>query len=77
MVKQGIILGHVISDKGIEVDKFKIDFITNLSPPKSVKDIRSFLGHASFYKRFIKEFSKIIRPLTNLLLPRMYLLTSL
>ena len=67
MVKHGIVLGHVISNKGIEVDKAKIEVISNLPIPKSVKDIRSFLGHAGFYRRFIKDFSKITRPLTNLL----------
>ena len=46
MVKEGIVLGHKISEKGIEVDKAKVDLIANLPPPKSVKEIRSFLGHA-------------------------------
>ena len=59
MVQQGIILGHVISKKGIEMDKSKVDLIAHLPPPKSVKDIRSFLGHAGFYRRFIQNFSKI------------------
>ncbi|KAF8105296.1 hypothetical protein N665_0159s0001 [Sinapis alba] len=67
MVKEGIVLGHKISEKGIEVDKAKIDVMIGLAPPKSVKDIRSFLGHAGFYRRFIKDFSKIARPLTKLL----------
>jgi hypothetical protein len=67
MVKQGIVLGHVISSKGIEVDKAKVDLISSLPPPRTVKDIRSFLGHARFYRRFIKDFSKIARPLCNLL----------
>jgi hypothetical protein len=67
MVKQGIVLGHVISSKGIEVDKAKVDLISSLPPPQAVKDIRSFLGHAGFYRRFIKDFSKIARPLCNLL----------
>ncbi|KAH9697834.1 hypothetical protein KPL71_023778 [Citrus sinensis] len=67
MVNQGIVLGHVISERGIEVDKSKIDFIRSLSPPTSVREVRSFLSHAGFYRRFIKDFSKIALPLCNLL----------
>lgn len=67
MVQEGIVLGHKISGKGIEVDKAKIDVMVRLQPLKTVKDIRSFLGHAGFYRRFIKDFSKIARPLTRLL----------
>ena len=67
MVKEGIVLGHQISERGIEVDKAKIDTIEKLSPPSSVKGIRSFLGQAGFYRRFIKDFSKIAKPLSNLL----------
>ena len=67
MVEQGIILGHIVSSKGIEVDKSKIDLIRSLPLPTSVKEVRSFLGHAGFYKRFIKDFSKIARPLCQLL----------
>ena len=67
MVTQGIVLSHIVSKKGIEVDKAKVELISNLPTPKCVKDIRSFLGHAGFYRRFIKDFSAIARPLCNLL----------
>ncbi|CAA0818582.1 Uncharacterized mitochondrial protein AtMg00860, partial [Striga hermonthica] len=67
MVPSSNVLGHVISTKGIEVDKDKIDVIEQLPPPLNVKGIRSFLGHAGFYRRFIKDFSKIARPLCALL----------
>lgn len=67
MVTEGIVLGHKISSSGMEVDKAKIDVITKLPPPTNVKAVRSFLGHAGFYRRFIKDFSKISRPMTKLL----------
>ena len=67
MVTEGIVLGHKISNKGIEVDQAKIEVIEKLPPPANVKAIRSFLGHAGFYRRFIKDFSKIAKPLSNLL----------
>ena len=67
MVRQGIVLGHEISRRGTEVDKAKIEVIAKLPSPKSINDIRSFLGHVGFYRRFIKDFSKIARPLTNVL----------
>ncbi|GKB49836.1 reverse transcriptase domain-containing protein [Tanacetum coccineum] len=67
MVKEGIDLGHKISKNGIKVDKSKIDVIAKLPHPTTVKGVRSFLGHAGFYQRFIKDFSKISRPMTHLL----------
>ena len=67
MVTEGIVLGHKISARGIEVDKAKIDVIGKLPPPVNVKGVRCFLGHAGFYWRFIKDFSKIAKPLRNLL----------
>nr|GEW02375.1 reverse transcriptase domain-containing protein [Tanacetum cinerariifolium] len=67
MVKEGIVQGHKISKKGIEVNKAKIEVISKLPHPTTVKGIRRFLGHAGFYRRFIKDFSKIYRPMTHLL----------
>ena len=48
MVTQGIVLGHIVSKNEIEVDKAKVELISNLPTPKCVRDIRSFLGHARF-----------------------------
>ncbi|GJZ53895.1 hypothetical protein Tco_0608780 [Tanacetum coccineum] len=67
MVKEGIVLGHKVYSAGLEVDKAKIDVISKLPPPTNIKGVRSFLGHAGFYRRFITNFSKIARPLTKLL----------
>ena len=67
MVKEGIMLGHRISEKGIEVDRAKVEVIERLPPPISVKGVTSFLGHAGFYRRFIKDFSMIAHPLCKLL----------
>nr|GFB02083.1 reverse transcriptase domain-containing protein [Tanacetum cinerariifolium] len=67
MVKEGIVLGHKISKQWIKVDKAKVDVITKLPYPTTVKGIQSFLGHVGFYRRFIKDFSKIARPVTRLL----------
>jgi len=67
MVQEGIVLGHRVSERGIEVDRAKIEVIEQLPPPMNVRGVHSFLGHVGFYRRFIQHFSQIGRPLTNLL----------
>jgi len=67
MGNEGIVFGHVVSNRGIDVDRAKIEVIEGLPPPINVKGVRSFLEHTSFYCRFIKDFSKISRPMTKLL----------
>nr|GEX94736.1 reverse transcriptase domain-containing protein [Tanacetum cinerariifolium] len=67
MVKEVIVLGHKISKNRIEVNKAKVDVIAKLPYPITVKGVRSFLGHADFYRRFIQDFPKISRPMTHIL----------
>ena len=64
IVKEGVLLGHAIPQRGIEVDKAKIEVIERLPPPTCVKGVRSCPGHATLYRHFIKDFSKIAKPLT-------------
>jgi RNase H-like domain found in reverse transcriptase len=58
----------LVSAKGLEVHKAKVEVIEKLPPPTNIKGVRSFLGHADFHRRFICDFSKITKPLTNLLI---------
>lgn len=67
MMEEGVVLGHFISPKGIEVDPAKIEVISTLPVPVKLKDVRSFLGHAGYYRHFIKNCSQITTPLYNLL----------
>ncbi|RDX76761.1 Retrovirus-related Pol polyprotein from transposon opus, partial [Mucuna pruriens] len=65
MIIEGIVLGHLVSSRGIKVDKAKINIITSLPNPASMREVRSFLGHAGFYRCFIKNFGTIKNPLIN------------
>lgn len=67
MVDDEIVLGHKVSAKGLQVDNAKIEVIKNFPPPTNIKGIWSFMGHARFYRCFIRKFSKISNPLCPLL----------
>jgi hypothetical protein len=60
-------LGHTISQVGIAVDPVKVQEVMNWKPPKTVRHIQSFLGLAGYYRRFIPDFSRIVKPMTELL----------
>ena len=59
-------LGHIISEEGVVVDPSKIEAIQNWPTPKNVVDVRSFMGLAGYYQRFIEGFSKIAHLITSL-----------
>ena len=65
MVREGIVHGHLVSKRAIEVDRAKVEVIEQLPPPINISGNHSFLGHVGFYRCFIKDFSHIARPLTN------------
>jgi hypothetical protein len=60
-------LGHVISAGGVSIDPGKVKDVLYWSPPATVSEIRSFLGLAGYYRQFLKDFSKIVKPMTKLL----------
>ena len=66
MVREGVVLVHLISGKGLEVDKAKIEVIQNLLLPATLRDLHSFLWHVGFYQRFIRDFAKVSKTLTSL-----------
>ena len=68
MMSEGVVLGHFISANGIQVDPSKIKVIRNLPTPSTQKELRSFLGHAGYYRRFMENFSKLASPLFSLLI---------
>jgi hypothetical protein len=68
MLLIGVVLGHHVSYKGIKVDPAKIEFIIRLPPPKTQKEMRSFLGHVGYSRWFIENFTNIVAPMFGLLI---------
>ena len=67
LLTEGMVLGHHVSSQGIKVDLAKIELIVGLPSLKTQKEVRSFLGHAGYYRRFIENFTKITAPMFKLL----------
>ena len=67
MVQEGIALEHQVNKRGLEVEKAKKEVIKSLPLPSNLKEVRSFLGHTCFYRRFIQNYAQISKPLKNLL----------
>ena len=67
LMTEGTVLDHTISQQGLQVDPNKIAIIQRVLPPQKVRDVWNFLGLAGYYRRFIKDFSKIASPLFGLL----------
>jgi hypothetical protein len=68
LLTEGVVLGHHVSSEGINFDPAKIEVIIRLPPPKTQKEVRSFLGHARYYRLFIENFTKIAAPMFGLLI---------
>jgi hypothetical protein len=68
LLTEGVVLGHHISSKGIKVNSTKIEVILRLPPPKTQKEVRIFLGHVGYYRRFIENFTKIVSPMFGFLI---------
>ena len=67
MAREGIVLGHLVSSKGLKVDNATVEVIQDLALSKLIRELRSFLGHVGFYRHFIRDFVKFSKPLTSLL----------
>jgi hypothetical protein len=60
-------LGHIVSKKGIQTDPEKISALKTWPVPKNIKTLRSFLGFTGYYRRFVKDYARLVKPLNNLL----------
>jgi hypothetical protein len=71
-MNEGVVLGHHFSSRGIEVDQNKVNIIKHMPTPLKQKYVRSFLGHAIYYRRFIKDFTKLDSPMFYLFYKDIY-----
>ena len=67
MVSHGVVLGHIISKRGIATDPDKVRVIQTLEPPRTTKEVQIFLGHMNYYRRFIKGYDDMSRPVYGLI----------
>ena len=67
MVSHGVVLGHIVSRRGIATDEDKVKVILTLDPPQSVKEVQTFMGHMIYYRRFMKGYAELSRPIYGLI----------
>lgn len=67
MVSHGVVLGRVVSRRGITTDEDKVKVILTLEPPKYVKEVQTFMGHMNYYRRFMKGYAELSRPIYGLI----------
>ena len=67
MVSHGVVLGHIVSRRGIATDEDKVKVILSLEPPQSIKEVQTFMGHMNYYSRFMKGYAELSRPIYGLI----------
>ena len=67
MVSHGVVLGHIVSRRGISTDEDNVKVILTLNPPQTVKEVQTLMGHMNYYRRFMKGYAKISRPIYGLI----------
>ena len=67
MVSHGVVLGHIVSRRGIAIDEDKVKVILTLEPPQSIKEVQTFMGHMNYYRRFMKGYAELSRPIYGLI----------